>query len=204
VRHKGIGEGRRYFTHTLKKAFDDSGMGGINRRNFEIVAKSLIDHVQITNNDGLGEHLPGATVSYQTIEKNYQPRPGAIKARLDTAYNKYLEEPVLHYTIGTRVTHQIIKNLKDHGFESVTVHASPPDFEPQMQRLNDVPVHQHDWMHQLYSTNLERRLIQAVNTGASSDLRGPSPIAGIAYGVGFGQLPAKQGEEVIDEKLSFE
>lgn len=199
VRLKGIGEGRRYFTHVMKNAFDDSGMGGINRRNFELISKAGVDHVKITSNEGLGDHLPGSIVSYQAIEKDYQPRQDAIKSRVDQAVGKYLEEPILHYTIGTRVTKKVAETLRRHGVESVTVHKNPPPFEPEMQRLLDVPEHEPDWMHQLYSTNLERRLIHAVNTGAQSNLRGPSPIPGLAYGVGFGEKKAEDYEVYTDE-----
>lgn len=187
VRLKGIGEGRRYFAHTMKQAFDESGMGGINHRNFEVLAKSMIDHVQITNNNGLGDHLPGETVSYQAIERDYQPRPDAANMRVDQAYNKYLEQPVLYYTIGTRITKSIIKKLRDNGIENVMVSSHPPGFTPDMQRLDAIPGHEPNWMHQLYTSNLERKILHAANTGAFSDLKGASPIAGLAYGLGFGE-----------------
>lgn len=206
VRLKGIGEGRRYFAESMKSAFDQGGMGGINRRNFEMIARSIIDHVKITNNDGINDHLPGEIVHYQTLVRNYTPRAGSKKVRVDQAYDKYLEQPVLHYTIGDRVTHRRIAKLKDHGVEHVMVNDRKPDFEPEMQRLLDVPIHEHDWMHQLYSTNLERRLVHAVNTGAISDLRGPSPVPGLAYSVGFGTktTPKVAEEEPEDEPFSFE
>lgn len=187
VKYKGIGEGRRYFSSAMKEVFENSGIGGINRRNFDLIAKSVIDHVRITNNEGLGDHLPNTVVSYHSIAKDYSHRPGTKSVRTDHAFNYYLEEPVLHYTIGTRITNSIIRHLLKHGVTSVKVHSQKPEFEPEMQRLLDIPVHEHDWMHQLYSTNLERKLIDAVNRGASSDIKGPSPIPGLAYGVGFGQ-----------------
>ena len=68
-----------------------------------------------------------------------------------------------------------------------------------MQRLLDVPAHNQDWMHVLYSTNLERRLIKAVNTGASSNIKGPSPVPGLAYALGFADKKAED-----EEPLSFE
>lgn len=187
VRLKGVGEGRRYFASTMKKTFDDSGMGGINSRNFEVLAKSMIDHVRVTSNDGLGDHLPGEIVSYQSVERDYQPRADAAKMRVDAAYNKYLEQPVLHYTIGTRVTKKIIENLRARGIEQVLVSSHVPAFIPEMQRLDAIPEHEPDWMHQLYTANLERKVLHAVNTGAFSDLKGPSPVPGLAYGVGFGE-----------------
>lgn len=187
VKYKGIGEGRRYFSQALREAFESSGLGGVNRRNFELVAKGVIDHVKVTNNEGVGDYLPGSIVSYHNLVKNYTPRPDSSEVRPDFAFNKYLEEPVLHYTIGTRVTKSMIDHLHRHGITAVKVNSRKPDFEPEMQRLLDTPIHEHDWMHQLYSTNLERRLLDAVNHGAMSDVKGPSPVPGLAYGVGFGQ-----------------
>lgn len=187
VRLKGIGEGRRYFAQVMKRTFDEAGMGGINHRNFEVLSKSMIDHVNITDNNGLGDHLPGDIVSYQAIERNYQPRPDAAKVRVDLAYNKYLESPVLHYTIGTRITKKIIERLRANNIEQVLVSSTHPGFTPEMQRLDALPEHEPDWMHQLYTANLERKLLHAVNTGAFSDTKGASPVPGLAYGVGFGQ-----------------
>lgn len=219
VRLKGVGEGRAYFTKAMKAAFEDAGMGGINRRNFELIAKNTINHVTITHPDGLSDFLPGSTVHYQAIEKNYAVRPDAVKARVDQAYNMFLEQPVLHYTIGTRITKSIIENLKKNKIDSITVHKENPGFAPKMHRLLDVPMHEEDWMHQLYSTNLEKRLVTAVNTGMQSSIKGPSPIAGLAYGLGFGdnKEPIKKqadnyealidmvsDEEPEEDKLSFE
>ena len=200
VKHKGIGEGRVYFSKAIKDTFENSGLGGIGKRNFDTVSKSLITHVKISNPKGLGDYLPDSIVNYHSIEKNYQPRLNSKKVRLDAARGMYLETPELHYTIGTRLSKPMLENLKKHGVEYVTVHDEHPDFEPEMQRLLDVPAHEQDWMHALYSTNLERRLLKAVNTGASSDIRGPSPVPGLAYAVGFGDKKAESEEEL----LSFE
>lgn len=185
VKLKGIGEGRKYFTEVMRKTFDDSGMK-INRRNFEIISKAAIDHVRILDNEGMSEYLPGQVVSYQSIEKNYKVRPDSKTVRIDQAYNKYLEQPILHYTIGTRITSSIIHNLKNNKIESIVVNDKPPMFEPEMQRLLDIPGHEPDWMHQIYSTYLQKRFNDRVNTGAQSSLSGPSPVAGLAFGVGFG------------------
>lgn len=194
VEHKGIGEGRNYFVKAMHTAFDESGMG-VNRRNFEVIARGAVDHVRITHPDGLGEHLPDSIVSYQAVEKDYKPRATAKLVRVDLAQGKYLEEPVLHYTIGTRLTSKMIADLKSHKVDAVHVHDEPPPFHPEMVRLLDVPGHVPDWAHQMYSTYLEKRLIKSVNNGMTSSLKGPSPILGLSYGVGFG----KKGEEEDDD-----
>jgi DNA-directed RNA polymerase subunit beta' len=186
VKYKGIGEGRKYYMQAMKKAFDDSGLP-VNRRNFELIAKAAIDHVKITDPEGLGDYTHDQIVSYSAIEKDYTPRAAAKELRLDLAYGKYLERTELHYTIGTKVTSAVINELKEHGIESILVHDNPPNFEPVMVRLVDIPEHHDDWMHVLNSTNLAKRFVNMVNKGATSDVKGPSPIPGLAYGVGFGE-----------------
>jgi DNA-directed RNA polymerase subunit beta' len=186
VKYRGIGDGRKYYMEAMKKAFDDSGLG-VNRRNFELIAKAAIDHVKITDPEGMGDYLPDQVVSYSAIEKDYNARTDSKMIRTDMAYGKYLEKPELHYTIGTRVTSAVIKELKDHDIESVLANDNPPNFEPVMVRLVDIPEHHDDWMHVLNSTNLAKRFVNMVNRGATSDVKGPSPIPGLAYGVGFGQ-----------------
>ena len=203
VKLKGLGEGRAYFAKTIKETFENSGLGGINKRNFDTIAKSLITHVKITNPKGMGEYLPDEIVNYHSIEKDYNPRHDSKKVRIGEAKGMYLEVPVLHYTIGTRLTSHVVDNIKKNGIEYVTVNAAHPEFEPEMQRLLDVPAHEHDWMHALYSTNLERRLLKAVNTGATSDIKGPSPVPGLAYAVNFGKK-SSDSNEVIEDELSFE
>jgi DNA-directed RNA polymerase subunit beta' len=186
VKYKGIGEGRKYYMSAMKKAFDDSKLP-VNRRNFELIAKAAIDHVKITDHNGIGDYLPDQVVSYSAIEKDYQPRPDSKTMRVDLAYGKFLEKPELHYTIGTRITSAVIQHLKEHNIESILVNDTHPNFEPVMVRLVDIPEHHDDWMHVLNSTNLAKRFVNMVNKGASSDIKGPSPIPGLAYGVGFGE-----------------
>jgi hypothetical protein len=183
---RGIGDGRKYYMEAMKKAFDDSSLP-VNRRNFELIAKAAIDHVKITDPSGIGDYLPDQVVSYSAIEKDYHPRASSKTMRTDLAYGKYLEKPELHYTIGTKVTSAVIAGLKEHDVEAVLVNDAPPHFEPVMVRLVDIPEHHDDWMHVLNSTNLAKRFVNMVNKGATSDVKGPSPIPGLAYGVGFGQ-----------------
>jgi len=185
VRLRGIGDGRKYYMEAMKKAFDDANLF-VNRRNFELVAKAAVDHVKITDPNGIGDYLPDEVVSYSAIEKEYVPREDAKELRVDQAYGKYLERPELHHTIGTKITSFVLKDLRDHKVQSVLVHDQPPHFEPHMVRLLDVPEIHDDWMHVLNSTNLAKRFVNMVNKGATSDVHGSSPVPGLAYGVGFG------------------
>lgn len=187
LQHKGIGEARRYFTNNMYKVYKDNNLP-VARRNFEILSKAMIDHVKITDSEGYGEHPPGQIVSYQAMEKDYKPRKTAEEVTPDLGYDKYLEVPVLHYTIGTKLSKKMIEEIKEHGIKSITVHSEPPPFEPVMVRLLDLPETIPDFAHQLYSTYLEKRLVKALATGfgAKSSLKGPSPIMSIAQGIAIG------------------
>jgi DNA-directed RNA polymerase subunit beta' len=44
VKHKGVGEGRRYFAHSFRQAMQEAGIG-VNRRNVELLSRGLINHL---------------------------------------------------------------------------------------------------------------------------------------------------------------
>ena len=186
VKYKGLGEGRKYFTERLTKVFRDSKLK-VNRRNVEVVAKAMINHVNVQEPQGLGDYLPGDTVSYSALAHSYRPRKDAEHLTPQTAVGKYLEQPVLHHTIGTRVTKRMVKELKDFGVDKVLAHPNKPGFEPEMIRLRAVPHHGDDWMGKLQGSYLQTVLLQDAQTGGTSNIHGTNPMPGLAYGVEFGQ-----------------
>jgi hypothetical protein len=198
VKYKGIGEGRKHLANALREAAESGGISGVSKKNYDIAARGLLDHVLITHPEGLGDHVPNSIVSYQAIEKNYTPRETARKTLVDAAVGMYLEEPVLHLTIGTKITRKLADFLKSHGVQSVIAHPQSPGFEPEMIRLGALPEHVDDWMTGLYSTHLERKLMHAVNNGMTSDVEGYHPVPRIA----FGSIGAKRAEE-IDQAPSY-
>jgi len=181
VEYKGIGAGRKFYADNLKELFDNSGMN-INKRNFDTIARSAIDSVQITDPNGLGDYLPDDIVSYNHIEKDYKTRPNSKTVRIDLALNKYLEEPVLHYSIGTRINSTVTAALRKAKIDSIVVNDHPPAFQPVMLRLLDIPESVPDFFHQMNSTYLQKRLLTSVNQGITSSVTGPSPITAIAMG----------------------
>lgn len=73
TQYKGVGEGRRYFVDEFRKALASGGIQG-HRRNIELLARGLINHVQLT--EETDDHVPDDIVPYSTIENTYKPRPG--------------------------------------------------------------------------------------------------------------------------------
>lgn len=192
VRLKGIGEGRRYFVQSMTNAFKEGGIG-VSRRNVEVLARAMINHVAVDSDDGLGDYLPEDVVNYEDLERTWKPRDGTIDLSPADASNKFLEKPVLHYSIGTRVTPSVRKNLEKYKVQSISVHDKKPPFQPYMVRLMEQSGHKDDWMGQLYGSYLKKNIQESVWEGkAKSDPHGVNFVPGLARGQDFGTPPPEQ------------
>ena len=186
VRLKGIGEGRRYFANRFTQAFRDSGYK-VNRRNVEAVAKALINNVVVDDEDAEGEMLPGDSVSYGRWSWGYRPRPNSTQVSPRQAIGQYLEQPALHYTIGTRVTKKVADELERFKVPTVLSNRSPVGVHPEMQSVVETTGNTDDWMARLGTTYLGKRLVEDVQQGAESHVHGVNPYPGMAKGTEFGQ-----------------
>jgi DNA-directed RNA polymerase subunit beta' len=185
VAHKGIGEGRRYFTNTLLKTLRDSGIN-VSRRNVELIARGLVNHVELDAE--MDAYIPGDTVPYNMLEKFYQPRQDAQETSAGNAIGKYLERPVLHYTIGTKVRPSVQRDLEEFGLGgNILVHNDPPPFRPQMIRGMAIAANDPDWITSMQGSGIKRRLMEAVHRGHHSDTKGTSYVSGVVGDLNFVQ-----------------
>jgi DNA-directed RNA polymerase subunit beta' len=185
VQYKGVGEGRRYFVNEFKKAMGASGMRG-HRRNIELLSRGLINHVQLT--EETDDHAPDDIVPYSTLEHTYKPREGHERLAPKKALGKYLESPILHYTIGTKIRPSMLENFKEFGVDAIPVHKDPPPFQPHMVRGMFGMQHDPDWMTQMYGSGLKKSLLQSTARGSTSKEQGTSFVPSLAAGTDFGQV----------------
>lgn len=190
TKHKGIGESRRLFTENFTKALRGFGVKA-HRRNVELLARGLIDHVRLT--EPMGDFAPDDVVNYHLIEHDYQPRDGHQITPPARAYGRYLEKPVLHYSIGTRVTPRVASQLKEYGVDNVVTHQDPPPFQPELTRAVDYLQHDPDWMTRMLGTKLERNLLNSAHRGLTSDEQSTSYVPTLARAVDFGKTPTTAG-----------
>ena len=190
VQHKGIGEGRRYFVDALRGALKQSGTH-VARRNLEVLGRGLINHVRMT--DLVDDYAPDDIVPYHTIERNWQPRPGAVTVAPSAAVGQYLERPTLHYTIGTRITKNMVPKLTQFGVNTLTAHRDPPPFEPEMQRAAAAVSTDPDWQVRMLGSGQKGSLLDAAHRGASSDEAGTSFVPAMIRGENFGVVGPTTG-----------
>lgn len=178
AKYKGIGEARNQFVGSLREVAGNSA----NRRNAEVIARSMIKHVHVNDRGGPDGTLPGDVISYDDIVRNYTPRETSAMTSLSKAHNKYLDQPVVHYSIGTRITPRVYKTMQELGVSNVLVNDKPPVFEPDVKRMYEHSQFDPDWMTRLGGYDLKDRLLEGVAKGDTSITPSTSYIPSTARG----------------------
>lgn len=183
VKHKGVGEGRRYFVGAMRQVLNNSGISS-HRRNIELLARGLINHVRLT--DEYGDYVPDDVIPYSMLERSWQPRPGSVRGAPKSLMGHYLEKPVLHYSIGTKIGRSVADNLNKYGIKDIEAHKEPPPFEPEMVRGMASATTDPDWMTRMMGSYQQKSLLTATYRGAVSDTSGSSFVPTLARGETFG------------------
>ena len=194
VKYKGLGEGRRYYADRLNKILADSG-AKTDRRNTELLARAAIRHVRVTSQDGMGDYLPDDVVDYNSLQATYVPHESTKTLKTKDAVGQYLQRPVGHYTIGTRITPKVASYLDDHGYKEVEAAATAPGFKPEMIRLRTASHSNPDWLASMGTSYLTKQLNEAATEGDDTNvLHNPDWRPRLAYGAGFGKNIEETGE----------
>ena len=183
AKYRGIGDARMQFMHSLRQVAGKA----VNRRNAEVMSRMMVNHVKVTADKGSGTYLPGDIVRYDDMVRDYAPREKSEMAKLQSSRGRYLEQPVLHYTIGTKINDRVMNDLKGRGITNVLSHKEPPVFEPSVQRLYDHSQRDPDWMARMSGYRLKDKLLEGVHKADISDPHGTSYVPALAEGVDFGK-----------------
>jgi DNA-directed RNA polymerase subunit beta' len=185
VRLRGLGEARRVYTGLLREALDNSG-AHIHRRNLEPVVSGLLNWATVTDPDGIGDNIYSDVVPYGHLIANYKPRETAAEVDVSKSIGQYLEEPVLHFTPGTRITRKVADTLKKWKVHKAFAHPEPPAFEPTMVRGTLSVFHDPDWKTQLSGFYTSKAFERSLHRGAKSDTAGTSYVPALSDAHGFG------------------
>jgi len=193
INSRGLGSGRQHYVNYLKEVFGNSGLYA-SKKNFEYLARGSLDHVRVTGADEVGGYLPDDLASYNAIASSYTPPKDAVVKDPKSAVGKYLHSPALHYTIGTKITPNMAKNLSEMGFNKLMVADTGVDFEPEMVRLRTATMNEKDWMASLHSSYQAHRLNNAALSGAETNVEKNIHFAPrLAFGKGFGDSVKEEG-----------
>lgn len=194
VRLRGLGEGRRTYASRLKQALDDTGLNA-STRNVEMLARAAVDHVTVNDPDGLGDYLPDDVASYNRLAATYTPPPSTKTVDAGVgAIGKFLQRPVLHYSIGTKLTPKMVDRISKAGFAKVDVDDTAPSFTPEVVRLRTASQSGTDWMAKLHTSYLRSNLAASAVRGEDTDIASNTHFAPrLAHGVDFGKTVRETG-----------
>ena len=187
TQYKGLGAGRRAFVEALYDIMSGAG-AGVPKKQLEPFARAYVDRVEITDPDGLQGWIYGDIASYNVLEKNWKPRMGAFKTTVEHAAGKYLELPELHYTIGTRITPSVVKELQEAGVRELTVHSKEPPFKPHMTSAKQFTAEDPDWLTALSGEGLTKSFLNHVQRTSTSRKGSTSYYPDLAL-IGVGDKP---------------
>lgn len=194
VKYKGLGAGRLYYATRLHKMLKDSGTGS-DKRLTEVLARAAIRHVRIKSDEGYGNYLPDDIVDYSTLQSVYRMPETTKPLSPGKAVGKYLQAPAMHYTIGTRITPTVARDLESHGYSGVLADDSEPEFEPEMVRLRGASHTTPDWLASQGTSYLTKQLEESVTRGDDTNVySNPDWRPRLAYGKDFGKNLTETGE----------
>jgi len=194
IRLRGLGSGRKYYVDRLHQAFADSGMN-VAKRNLEYLSRGALDQLQVHDIDGMGDALPDDLISYNKVMSEYNPPANSQLTSLDKAKGKYLQMPMLHYSIGTKLTPKMLKRLKEGNVGKIYVSEDKPKFTPVMTMLARATKHHDDWLAKLHNTYLAESLKNDAAIGADTNVDQNLHFAPrLAIGDDFGERTRQTGK----------
>lgn len=170
VRLRGLGEGRRYYADRLGQILTDSG-NTPDKRNMELVARAVIDDYRIDDPDEDSPWLPDDVVRESEFLGNYKPPADTSETSLDKSMGGYLQKPVLHYTVGTRVTPKIAERMRTAGVQKVLSSRQAPWFNADMKRLRVASHDSKDWLASLGTSYLSSQMRDSLERGEETNVK---------------------------------
>ena len=183
VKYKGLSEGRNYLVNSLKNLYKTQGRD-LDRRHFELLAKSNMNHVRILD-DKNNAFIKGDIVNYNTLRSELTSN--TARKDLSNALGDTLGHGAGGFLPGTRITSKVYSELKKQKINEVLVAPRAPSVEFVMKSATLVPKLNEDWMARMSHQGLKRSILQAAHTSERSNLHGTHPIPAYAYGAEFGE-----------------
>lgn len=169
VRLRGLGEGRKYYATRLAQMLSDSGQTP-DARNVEILSRAALDSYLIEDPDEDDPWMPDDLVREADLLEHYKPDRDSADMPLGKAGGKYLQSPVLHFTVGTKLTPSMINEMRDSGVERIPVSPNAPRFRPEMKRLRVAAHDSDDWLASLGTSYLSGQMRTSLERGDETNI----------------------------------
>lgn len=187
VAHKGLGTGRQYLVGALQQIYKDSGVD-MDRRHLEILAKSTLNHYDVTHVD---RPTPGILRGDVMDHNRFRMLAATMKESVPVpdAQGRMLADPVLEHLPGTKITAEIVSQLKRAGVKTVSVSALGVSVTPRMDAATRNPLLHPDWAVKVGHRYLRNTLVEGAARGETTDTRSRNPLPALIFNPDFGTGP---------------
>lgn len=187
VRHKGLGAGREYVVDTLRGLYKDAGID-VDRRHFEVLAKSTLNHMDVTRVDPNPHGIVrGDVIDYNRFKSLVQTAKEELP--IGEAEGKYLAVAVQEHLPGTLLTAGLVQDLKRRHVTHVTVSTLNAQVTPRMAPATRNPLLNPDWMVRMGHRYLKQSLLEGAQMGHTTNIHSTSPVPAIVFNPEFGNGP---------------
>jgi len=176
----GLEAARNFVVNYLDTAYQQNGMK-LDRRHFEIIGKVMFDTAVVTD-PGDTDLVPGDYVKINKLKALNAQMPPEIDVSLEDAAGRILATPVDKYPAGTKLTSEIIDDLRKKKIKTVKVRSKPASFKPVVKGIEQLPLLRDDWLTRMAYRDIKNTAIEGALRSWSSDLQGYSPIPKLVYG----------------------
>ncbi|MGC9027489.1 MAG: hypothetical protein ACP5JP_08145 [bacterium] len=175
VRLKGLGEGRLYAVQQLHNVYKEAGHD-IDKRYFELLAKNHYNYAKVWNKSLSHSIIPGETTQINKIQEALQ-KDSTNKHIENVKEGDILAEPILHHVAGTRLTKDMIDEIKKMGYKSILIYNHPNlNIEFVIKPIEQSPLLHPDTLAKLSYRYLKQSILEAPAFATQSRIKGPSPI----------------------------
>lgn len=186
IKHKGLGEGRKYFTDRLHRMIDRDFHKNMDKRHIETLAKAQLSNAEVVE-DPENHLLEGTLVDYNQLRDRLKKNVQTVG--VNESVGQVLAESELGYNAGTKVNSKIREDLKQKGVENVQVAVNPPKVDFVMRSIKYTPTMHPDWMARLSHQDIKKTILNAAAKGDKADIHGYHPAPAYAFGREFGHGP---------------
>lgn len=174
VRIKGLGEGRKYVADKLHEVYKEAGHD-MDKRYFETLARG--QHRMVKVWDGLPDKsiIPGEPVEVTHLESSLKKH--AVEKRVsDLKEGDILAQSVVHHVAGTKLTNDMIEEIKRMGFKSLLIYPKDLRVEYVMKPVEQAPLLHPDTLAKLSYRYIKQTIMEAPAYVNKSTIGGSSPI----------------------------
>jgi len=189
ARLRNLGAARSAATELIDQVYKNTG-NKLDRRNFELLAKSMFNYVKIEKAPKDFLYNRGEVISYNKF-KNAVGKGTGVTTKLNDSIGKILAEDVHHFTVGTEITpqnHRDLQKLKVKEFKTTpNIEISTVVTPLTRVQLNDTD----GFISALNHRYLKRNITEAATEGQTEKIHGYNPVLGYAYGTALSDIDSK-------------